>query len=310
MNTALADALEHLVPHDHIGLFYESPEEQFAAAVPYFRLGMERGEQCLYIAHENTVDTVLDALRTDGVDVDAALKSGALTVTTERNAYLKQGHFDPDWMIGYLKKATESAKAAGFQGLRATGEMTWALDESPGAERLMEYEAKLNRLIPASPFSGMCQYNRRRFSPEALLDAIRTHPRVILSGTVCDNAYYVPTDEFFTTEPPQLDLDQLLSAILERERTARPGRHPHVLTIESVTDETVFAFLTPFADGELPEAVAEEVARKIKRDPKLQRLLAAERAAKRALATRMTRHTASADLNRHIRAILFPDTNN
>jgi hypothetical protein len=39
---------------------------------------------------------------------------------------------------------------------------------------------------------ALCQYNRRLFPPEVVLNVIRTHPTVIYCGVVCRNMYYVP----------------------------------------------------------------------------------------------------------------------
>jgi hypothetical protein len=52
-------------------------------------------------------------------------------------------------MIALLESETEQALADGYAALRVTGEMGWALRGLPGSERLIEYEAKLNRFFPS-----------------------------------------------------------------------------------------------------------------------------------------------------------------
>ena len=52
------------------------------------------------------------------------------------------GSFDPDRMIAMLHQAVEDALDAGFTGLCAGGDMSWLLDETPGSEWLVEYEAR------------------------------------------------------------------------------------------------------------------------------------------------------------------------
>ena len=76
---------------DHLALVYETRKEQFDAVVPFVREGIERGERCLYIADENSREAVLAALRDGGVDVDGALESGALSVHSVGETYLKDG---------------------------------------------------------------------------------------------------------------------------------------------------------------------------------------------------------------------------
>ena len=82
----------------------------------------------------------------EGIDVDQYIESGALVVLTKKDTCLKEGCFDPDLMIAFLKESVRTAKSAGFSALRVTAEMTWALGDEPGTEKLIEYEAKLNRL--------------------------------------------------------------------------------------------------------------------------------------------------------------------
>lgn len=214
----LLKAIEGLGFHDHLCLIYESPEEQFAAVVPFVRGGLERGEKCVYVADDNTSTEVLEQMKKGGVDVARALESGALSVITKKEAYLKQGYFDPDWMIQFLKEATDDAKAEGYSGLRVTGEMTWMLGGDPGSERLIEYEAKLNYFFPENDALAICQYNIGRFSPQIIMDVIRTHPMVIYRGQVCRNLYYISPDEMLLPNQGYLEVSRLLYNILERER--------------------------------------------------------------------------------------------
>ncbi len=234
----LLDALERLAPHDHLCLIYEDQQEQFAAAIPFMRIGLERGEKCIYIADDNRVSTVLDAMRPQGIDVDSAVKSGALSLATKQEAYLRQGYFDPDWMIRFLQDATEAAMAAGFSALRVTGEMTWALGGDPGAERLMEYESKLNYFFPDNPCLAICQYSRQRFSPEVILDVIRTHPLVVYGGAVCQNFYYVPPDQFLGPNQVGREVERLLTNVRDRERVENELRQARDELEERVRERT------------------------------------------------------------------------
>jgi hypothetical protein len=166
----LAEVVGGLGLHEHLCLIYDTQEEQFAAALPYLRIGLERGEKCLYIVDENTAAAVLDALRRGGIDVDQYLRSGALAITHKQETYLKEGRFDQDWMIGFLTQATAEAGAAKFSGLRTLlGEMTWVLGTSNGTDQLIEYESKLNRFVRDYDARVICQYNRTRFLPELIL---------------------------------------------------------------------------------------------------------------------------------------------
>ncbi|MBI1910938.1 MAG: MEDS domain-containing protein [Deltaproteobacteria bacterium] len=212
----LIRAIEKLRIHDHLCLIYESREEQFAAVIPFIRIGLEKGEKCIYIADDNTSAQVLGEMIKGGINTDAVIKSGALSMLTKKEAYLKYGYFNADWMVQYLKKAAEGAKSAGYSALRVTGEMTWVLGNEPGSEQLIEYEAKLNYHFPENDVLALCQYNRARFRPEIILDVIRTHPIVIYGGMVCRNFYYVPPDELLKPEQKSQEIERLLHNIAER----------------------------------------------------------------------------------------------
>ena len=220
----LLDVLVQIGLHDHICLIYESQEEQLAMPVPSIRMGLERGEKCIFIAPENTLRDVNEALHAIGIDVDEAMNSGRLAVASQEDTYLRNGHFEPDRMIRFLADSLEPAIASGFSGLRVVGEMTWALGGDLGAGQLIEYEAKLNHFVQDHPVAVTCQYDRNRFSPEVILNVIRTHPIVIYGNFVCSNPYYVPPEEFLAPNHAEMEVKRLLANLRDREQANKALR--------------------------------------------------------------------------------------
>ena len=190
----LEEQIASLGQGDHVCMVYESSEEQLAAAVPFIRKGLARGECCVYIADDLTVEQTRAALDGAGIDTRRELERGALSLLTKREAYLRTGSFDPEGMIRFLEQTVDDAVARGFAGFRVTGEMTWALGCEHGCDRLIEYEARLNHFFPGSRALAICQYNRRRFSPSVIHDVLRTHPRAVIGDKVCPNIYYEPPE--------------------------------------------------------------------------------------------------------------------
>lgn len=121
---------------------------------------------------------------------------GALVIETKRETYLRQGTFDPQAVIAFLRETERLALVAGFTGLRVTGEMTWALGSGTDGETdpatVIEYEALLNDFFAESRSLAICQYKRALFTPDVVEDVLRTHPRAILGDQVCPNLYYEP----------------------------------------------------------------------------------------------------------------------
>jgi hypothetical protein len=174
-------------PGDHIAWLYEMEERHRAVLTPFLRQGLEEGEKVLYIVDYHTAETILDYLRGAGLDVEPYLASGQLAVLTSDETFLREGFFDPEGMIIFLKTKTEQALAEGYTALRSSSEMTWALRGLPGSHRLMEYEARLNEFVPGSKCLLACQYDRRRFGPKVLLDALRTHSLSIVGSVLYDD---------------------------------------------------------------------------------------------------------------------------
>ncbi|MEW6555051.1 MAG: PAS domain S-box protein [Actinomycetota bacterium] len=228
---SLIRGLEELRPGDHLCCIYQSEDEHRALVTSFLRHGLERGEKVIYIVDNHTAEEVLGYLERVGIETSPFLDSGQLTVLTVDDAYMKDGVFDPDGMIAMLREETDKAASQGYAVLRVTGEMTWALRGLPGSERLIEYEAKLNHFFPSSRCMAICQYDRRRFNPELLLDVLSTHPIAVIGSEVFENFYYVPPEQFIGGDPYRAVLENRIlnlsarhasrSALEESERKYR-----------------------------------------------------------------------------------------
>jgi hypothetical protein len=193
-NAELEEQISNIQQGDHLCLVYENAAEQMAVTVPFLKDGLGRGECCLYVADDLTIEAVSRALEGGGVDVSWERERGALTLLTTREAYLPLGTLEAGAILDFFRRAVERALADGFSGYRTTGEMTWALGTEVGCARLIEYEALLNTFYPTSRTAAICQYDRRRFAPSVLQDVLRTHPHAILGDQVCRNLYYEHPD--------------------------------------------------------------------------------------------------------------------
>ncbi len=203
----------------HLCSIYKTKEEQFSVIIPYFKEGVKRKEKCIYIVEESDKKEIIQRL-SDDVDInyDLCRRWGKILFFTKEEAYLKGGYFDPEKMINLLTEAEAECLMQGYNGMRVTGEMTWILTKLPGTEKLIEYEAKLNYFLHTSNTIAICKYHESRFSPEILLDVIRTHPKVILYGELCDNPYYIEPDKFLDTKikRPKATYEFLRDKLLER----------------------------------------------------------------------------------------------
>jgi two-component system, chemotaxis family, sensor kinase Cph1 len=239
----LQTAVENIQPNSHVCLIYRNQDEQFESALPFIKAGIMRGEQTVYITDDNLSKAVKQAMLDYGLDLENDLASGKLIMAGKKESYLRDGHFDPDAMLGFLAQSVEQAERLGFSSLRVTGEMTWALGSNPGNERLLEYEAKLNMFFVKHNCSAICQYNIERFSPETIRDVLYTHPIAIIGGVVCKNFYYKPPEEFLASPPnPKIEVDRMIGSIYEfeqRERELLESRAQLELLNEQLESEVI-----------------------------------------------------------------------
>ncbi len=213
--------LETLKYGNHLACIYKSKKEQLSVVVPFVRSGLKNNEKCMYIVDENTKGDIIQAFK-KAISIEEYLKSGQLEILTKREAYLKDGYFDPEKMIELLRQLEKKALKNGYEGLRVTGEMTWIFTQLPGVERLIEYEASLNYFFPECKCTALCQYNERKFSPEILLDVINTHPKIIIYDTLYENLHFLPPDEFFARMKGEIHWDTYEKAkknIIHKKKT-------------------------------------------------------------------------------------------
>lgn len=180
----------------HICAFFNSPEEEYRVLLPFIQDGMERGEKAFHIVDPRLMEDHLGRLRNAGIDADSAQSTGQLVVKRWQDAYLKNGHFDQDGMIALVEEVLSTGRAEGYPRTRAIGHMEWALEDLPGVNDLVEYETRLNFVIPKYKDPVICTYDCSKFGAGVAMDILRTHPMVILGGVLQKNPFYVPPAEF------------------------------------------------------------------------------------------------------------------
>ncbi|MEE4314139.1 MAG: MEDS domain-containing protein, partial [Desulfofustis sp.] len=209
--------IEALRAGDHICCIFETEAEHRALVTPYIRSGLERNERVLYIVDSRSAAWIRRYLQQDGIDPEPYRASGQLLISTAAETYLQGGSFDPERMLELLEQATRQAVEDGYTALRITGEMTWMLRGAPGSERLIEYEAKLNRFFPGSAALAICQYDRRRFAPDLLNAVIDTHPFVVIGPEVIENPFYIHPDVYLSEQRPALKLESRLESLRQHQ---------------------------------------------------------------------------------------------
>jgi signal transduction histidine kinase len=186
---------EHARASRHKCLIYDGdPSEQLPVVVPLLMDGLNENWRCLYLGSPDAVQMVDAALTHRGVDTGRETRRGALVFSSDRS-HLTDGKFDPTVMVDGLAATIDAAVRDGFQGLCATGDMRWEIGDDENFGRLLEYEARLERVFRDKPLWGVCQYHRGMVPAQAVRDALVTHRSAFLGDRLNgDNIFYVPPE--------------------------------------------------------------------------------------------------------------------
>jgi DNA-binding NarL/FixJ family response regulator len=179
----------------HIGAFFHSEEERCRILEPFINEGLAQGEKALHIIDPPDRGRHVRLLTKAGVDVDRAEARHQLQLLPWAEAYLREGEFDQEAMLKLLQKILTDGSAQGFPRTRVIAHMEWALENRPGVRDLVEYEARLNYVLPQFSDVVICAYDLTKFSGDVIIDVIRGHPAVMIDELLTDNPFYAPPDK-------------------------------------------------------------------------------------------------------------------
>lgn len=185
-------ALDH---HRHICAFFNSREEEYRILLPFVEEGLGQGEKAFHIVDSRHREERRQRLEEAGVDLAEAERQGKVEVRVWEEAYLRDGQFDQDAMLALIEEVLQSGKAANHGLTRLWANMEWALEDRPGVDDIVEYEARLNYVLPKYDDAVVCTYDLAKFSASVVMDILRTHPLVIIGGILQENPFFVPPDE-------------------------------------------------------------------------------------------------------------------
>jgi ABC-type transporter Mla MlaB component len=104
---------------------------------------------------------------------EGALTSGQLVVLLAHEVFAPDGAFDMDRMLAWAVQQRDAARAEGWEGLSLTGDMS-TLHDTPGWERLAEYDRRLNESL-GEDCTMLCQYDHRHFSTDIHAEVALQH---------------------------------------------------------------------------------------------------------------------------------------
>lgn len=192
----------------HACAFFHTQEEFYQVLLPFIKEGIECGEKAVHILDQVNHGNHLERLQKIGIDTARSLADGQLEILKFEDAYLRSPQFKPDTMIRLLEDILSAGPKRGFSRTRLIGSVDWAAQDISRGKELIKYEAQVNTL--ASQYKNdflICTYDLSKHDARIVVDAMRTHPFIIIGGIIQENPFYVP---------PEI----LLEELLDRERRA------------------------------------------------------------------------------------------
>jgi MEDS: MEthanogen/methylotroph, DcmR Sensory domain len=182
--------------HRHICAFFNGIDEEYRVLRPFIKDGFEEGNKAFHLVDPELREDHLKRLAEAGINVQQGIDTGQLEVRPWQDAPLRGGRFDQDAWLASFEQVLQSGPAAGYAQTRFLAQMEWALVDLPGVGDLIEFETRVNYVIPKYDDIVICAYDLSKFGASVVMDALRTHPVVIVGGLLQENPFFVPPDQF------------------------------------------------------------------------------------------------------------------
>jgi hypothetical protein len=180
----------------HVCAFFRSSDEKYGVLMPFLKEGLEQGEKALHIVGPKQRGDCLRRMNDSGIDTASAESKGQLEILGWEDAYLHGGAFDQEAMLALLASFLHNARLQGFPRTRIMGEMEWALEDAKALPYgIVEYETRLNLVLPKNGDFTVCAYDLDRFGADVVIDVLRTHPMVLIGTILQRNPFFVAPEE-------------------------------------------------------------------------------------------------------------------
>jgi hypothetical protein len=180
----------------HICAFFNGMDEHYRVLRSFIKQGFDDGDKAFHLVDPERREDHLRRLSDVGIDVEAAIASGQLEVRPWEDGPLNGERFDQDvWLSGF-EEVLRSGGTFGYSKTRFLAQMEWALVDLPGVDDMIEFEARVNYIVPKYDNQVICAYDMSKFGAVTVMYALRTHPVVIIGGLLQENPFYMDPDEF------------------------------------------------------------------------------------------------------------------
>lgn len=180
----------------HACAFFNSDDEEYRVLLPFIEGGFASGDKAVHVVNPEQREAHLQRLAGVGIDTAAAEQRGQFELRTNTDAYLRDGRFDQDRMLEVFEQLASGNAQGGYPLSRIVCRMDWAAKDQEYLDNLVEFESRVNKIWLCHDDAVICTYHIGKFGGDFIIDAIRTHPMIIIGGTLHQNPFFVPPEIF------------------------------------------------------------------------------------------------------------------
>lgn len=184
-----------LGPRAHMCAFFSSDEEAYTIALPFIKEGIAKRDKGFHTLDPRKVSDHFRWLESAGIDTERHFESKLLECKTWEDVYWADGVFKPEVTNSIFGGVITNAVEQGYESVRFVADMGWI--QPRDIDELLINEARWTEVQPQMPpCHVICMYDLRKFRGDVVLQVMRTHPEVIIDGTIHINPFFVSPGDF------------------------------------------------------------------------------------------------------------------
>jgi anti-anti-sigma factor len=215
-----------LVSGQHLCALYQDQDERQRLTAAVVRGALAAGDRVMYMA-PGPQDGPLALLEAGGIETGRPLRGGQLLVHSFREIYGDLATMDLARLVAAFRLALSQSLAAGFPGLRITGEMGGHPGPAGSLDRLMRWERMMSQMLDEVGIAAICQYDQRQLDEPTAAMIAAEHTGVAAGGQRPPLALFIAS-----APPPALrvegELDLTNADALARVLRARLAAGPRL----------------------------------------------------------------------------------
>lgn len=160
----------------HFCSFYETKQDLLDILIPFFKVGLENNEFCLWVISDPgliTVEEAKAALEQAVPDLDRHLSDENIEILDALGWYIEENVPNLERAMSAWDEKLKRALALGYDGMRISGDTFW-LGEKDWKE-FCAHEKQVNDRITDQRMTIWCTYPLAKSGAAEILDVVQTH---------------------------------------------------------------------------------------------------------------------------------------